>query len=165
MKLIESREARIVTFSKRKRGLFKKADALSTLTGADVGVLLFSPTGKPHFYGSTSIDKIIDKFLELKLDDREQDHVDVGKSNVFEAFEDLCKEVQALDEKEKERIRMYKVMHPGSEIPPDKQRLEHLVAIKLRLDKVRKETKSCIQDKPFKFDLNVVPEPDEEESY
>ncbi|KAH0635580.1 hypothetical protein KY289_035495 [Solanum tuberosum] len=55
MKLIESKEAHAVTFSKRKKGLFKKADEYSTLTGEDVGVLLFSPSGKPYSYGSTSI--------------------------------------------------------------------------------------------------------------
>ncbi|XP_049406370.1 agamous-like MADS-box protein AGL61 [Solanum stenotomum] len=98
MKLFESKEARIVTFSKRKKGLLKKA----TLTRADVGVLLFSPSGKTYSCGSTSIEKIIDKFLELKLDDLQHDHAAVGKSNVFEAFEDLRKEVQALEENEKE---------------------------------------------------------------
>ncbi|MCD7458215.1 hypothetical protein HAX54_037558 [Datura stramonium] len=165
MKLIESENARTVSFSKRKKNLFKKADEFSTLTGADVGVILFSPSGKPYSYGSTSIEKITDKFLELKLDDSQRDQADVGKSNVFEAYDDLCKELDALNKKEKERIQRYEVMHPGSEVPPDKHRLEQLMSIKLRLDKVEKEAKSGGQAKLFEFDLNVVPEPDEEESF
>ncbi|KAG5621321.1 hypothetical protein H5410_006539 [Solanum commersonii] len=32
----------------------------------------------------------------------------------------------------------YKILYPDSEIPPDKQRLEQLVALKLRLDKMKK---------------------------
>lgn len=134
MKLIESKEARTVTFSKRKKGLFKKADEYSNLTGANVGVLLISPSGRPYSYGSTSIENITDKFLELKLDNHQRDHADLDKSNVFEAFEDLRKEVHALNE-----------MHPHIEISPDKQRLEHrleqFVSIKSRLDKVKKERK------------------------
>ncbi|KAK4352763.1 hypothetical protein RND71_028281 [Anisodus tanguticus] len=98
MKLIEFKVARSVTFLKRKRSLFKKASELSNLTGAYVGVLLFSPSGKLS-YGSMSIEKITYKFLELKLDECQHDHVDVGKSNVFEAFEDLRKELQELNEK------------------------------------------------------------------
>ncbi|XP_015086823.1 agamous-like MADS-box protein AGL29 [Solanum pennellii] len=90
MKLIESKEAHTVTFPKWEKGLFKKTDENSTLTGADVGVLLFSPSGKPYSYGSTSKDEITHKFFNLKLEDRQGEgaHVDVGKSNVFEAFEE-----------------------------------------------------------------------------
>ncbi|KAH0737290.1 hypothetical protein KY290_035995 [Solanum tuberosum] len=111
MKLIESKEAHNVTFSKRKKGLFKKEDKYSTLTGADVG--LFSPSGKPYSYGSTSIDEITDKSFDLKLDDRqgEGDHADVGKSNVFEAFEELRKEIQALDKKQKEHPQSGILLH------------------------------------------------------
>ncbi|XP_055812050.1 agamous-like MADS-box protein AGL29 [Solanum dulcamara] len=145
MKLIESKKAHTFTFSKRKKSLFKKANEYSTLTGAYVGVLFFSPSGKPYSYGSKGIEKITNKFLELKLDDRQRDHADVGKSNVLEAFEDLCKEVQALIEKEKE--------HPRSNILSDKHMLEQFMAIKLRLDKVKKERKG-----------KCIPEPEEEES-
>ncbi|KAK4350002.1 hypothetical protein RND71_029315 [Anisodus tanguticus] len=104
MKLIESKDARTVSFSKRKKSLFKKANELSTLTGADVGVLLISPSGKPYSYGSTSIENIIDKFLEMKLADRQRDYADLGKSYVFEAFEDLSKQLQTVEEKEKDRV-------------------------------------------------------------
>ncbi|KAH0632590.1 agamous-like MADS-box protein AGL29 [Solanum tuberosum] len=141
MKLIESKEAQNVTFSKRKKGLFKKEDKYSTLTGADVG--LFSPSGKPYSYGSTSIDEITDKSFDLKLDDRqgEGDHADVGKSNVFEAFEELRKEIQALDKKQKE--------HPHSDILLHKYMLEYM-AIKSRLDKIKKDKKGKSIHEPEK---------------
>ncbi|MQM08143.1 hypothetical protein Taro_040997 [Colocasia esculenta] len=45
--------ARQVTFSKRRRGLFKKAQELSVLCDAQVGVVVFSSTGKLFEYSST----------------------------------------------------------------------------------------------------------------
>ncbi|KAJ8550014.1 hypothetical protein K7X08_033721 [Anisodus acutangulus] len=89
MKLVESKKARYVTFSKRKLSLFKKVDELSTLTEEDVGVLFFSPSGKPYSHGSTSIEKLTDKFLEWKLNNP-QDQAGVGKLHVFQEFDDLC---------------------------------------------------------------------------
>ncbi|KAK4347888.1 hypothetical protein RND71_034227 [Anisodus tanguticus] len=160
MKLVESKEARYVTFSKRKLSLFKKVDELSTLSGADVGVLLFSPSGKLYFHGSTSIEKLTDKFLEWKLNNPQ----DVEKSNVFHTFDDLCKEFQIADEEEENRKRRYRILYPDSEIPPNRQRLEQLVVFKLRLDEIKKEAKNNILAERSKFDLNVVPEPDEGES-
>ncbi|XP_059315747.1 agamous-like MADS-box protein AGL29 [Lycium ferocissimum] len=161
MKLVESKEARYVAFSKRKASLFKKADELSTLAEADVGVFLFSPSGKPYSYGSISIEKIIDKFLQWKLDNPQ---LDVAKSNVFQAFDNICEELQVVNEEEESRKRRFKILYPDSEIPPGKHRLEQLVALKLQLDNIKKEAKSYILAERSKFDLNVVPKPDEGES-
>ncbi|XP_047965697.1 agamous-like MADS-box protein AGL29, partial [Salvia hispanica] len=49
-------------FSKRRSGLFKKASELSTLCGADVGVLVFSPTDNPFSFFSPSMDAVLDRF-------------------------------------------------------------------------------------------------------
>ncbi|KAF8772655.1 hypothetical protein HU200_005620 [Digitaria exilis] len=43
---IENAAARQVTFSKRRRGLFKKAEELAVLCDADVALIVFSATGK-----------------------------------------------------------------------------------------------------------------------
>ncbi|KAK4717797.1 hypothetical protein R3W88_016135 [Solanum pinnatisectum] len=163
MKLIESERARIISFSKRKKTLFQDAEKLATRSGDEVGVVLFSPGGKPFSYGSTSIEEIIDKFLKVKLEDRQHGHVE-GKSIGFEELEDLHKELQALNKKERRRILMYKIMHPSSEIPPDKHMEEQKVAMMLRVKKILNETKNAILGEHFKFDLNVVPEPEEDES-
>ncbi|KAF3620777.1 hypothetical protein T459_00615 [Capsicum annuum] len=149
MNLIESKEARTVAFSKRKNGLGKKAKDYSNLTGADVGFILFTQAGKPHSYGSPSIEKIIDKFHELKQNDSQQNHTDMSKTNVFEAFEDLRKEVQAFKEKDL-----------GSELPTDKHILENKLkqfeAYKLRLDKIKNEIKGDVQAEQFKFISEVA---------
>ena len=55
IKKIDNATARQVTFSKRRRGLFKKAEELSTLCDAEVAVMVFSNTGKLfHHSNSTS---------------------------------------------------------------------------------------------------------------
>ncbi|RWW44743.1 hypothetical protein BHE74_00049476 [Ensete ventricosum] len=46
IKKIDNTAARQVTFSKRRRGLFKKAAELSVLCDADVALIVFSSTGK-----------------------------------------------------------------------------------------------------------------------
>ncbi|KAJ1258605.1 hypothetical protein BS78_10G088900 [Paspalum vaginatum] len=62
IQLIENTAARQVTFSKRRRGLFKKAQELSVLCDADVALVVFSSTGKLSQFASSSINGIIDKY-------------------------------------------------------------------------------------------------------
>jgi hypothetical protein len=50
---IENAAARQVTYSKRRRGLFKKADELAVLCDADVALVVFSATGKLSQFAST----------------------------------------------------------------------------------------------------------------
>ncbi|RXH92657.1 hypothetical protein DVH24_033553 [Malus domestica] len=45
--------ARQVTFSKRRRGIFKKAGELSILCESEVGVIIFSQTGKLFDFSSS----------------------------------------------------------------------------------------------------------------
>ncbi|GMH20367.1 hypothetical protein Nepgr_022208 [Nepenthes gracilis] len=63
LRRIENEEDRLITFSKRRAGIYKKATEISTLCGVDVGVLLFSPSGKPFTCGVPSIEAVADKFL------------------------------------------------------------------------------------------------------
>ncbi|XP_056159948.1 MADS-box transcription factor 47-like [Syzygium oleosum] len=55
--------ARLVTYSKRRKGLFNKASELSRLCGARVAVVVFSPAGKPCSFGDPSADEIISDYL------------------------------------------------------------------------------------------------------
>ncbi|KAL9258556.1 MADS-box protein SVP-like protein [Drosera capensis] len=58
---IDNATARQVTFSKRRRGLFKKADELSILCDADVALIIYSATGKLFEYSSSSMKSILEK--------------------------------------------------------------------------------------------------------
>ncbi|RCV46206.1 hypothetical protein SEVIR_9G518400v4 [Setaria viridis] len=59
---IDNLAARQVTFSKRRRGLFKKAEELSILCDAEVGLVVFSATGKLFNFASSSMKQIIDRY-------------------------------------------------------------------------------------------------------
>ncbi|XP_068667647.1 MADS-box transcription factor 47-like [Aristolochia californica] len=72
MKKIENRQALQVTFSKRKKGLFKKAEQLSLLTGASVFLVAFSPAGRPFVFGDEGL---LQRYLE-------------GETNIPKAVED-----------------------------------------------------------------------------
>lgn len=61
IKKIDNTTARQVTFSKRRRGLFKKAEELSVLCDADVALIIFSSTGKLFEYSSSSMKEILEK--------------------------------------------------------------------------------------------------------
>ena len=54
MKRIQNPSRRQVTFSKRKNGLLKKAFELSVLCDAEVGLLIFSETGKIYEFASNN---------------------------------------------------------------------------------------------------------------
>uniref|UniRef100_K9LW08 MADS11-like protein 2 n=1 Tax=Iris fulva TaxID=92176 RepID=K9LW08_9ASPA len=58
---IDNVTARQVTFSKRRGGIFKKAHELSILCDAEVGLVIFSATGKLFEYASSSMKDIIEK--------------------------------------------------------------------------------------------------------
>ena len=53
IKKIDYLPARQVTFSKRRRGFFKKAAELSVLCESEVAVVIFSATGKLFDYSSS----------------------------------------------------------------------------------------------------------------
>ncbi|KAL8060908.1 hypothetical protein ABFX02_02G054700 [Erythranthe guttata] len=61
IKKIDNLTARQVTFSKRRRGLFKKAQELSTLCDADIALIVFSATGKLFDYSSSSMMELIQR--------------------------------------------------------------------------------------------------------
>ncbi|OIT37721.1 PREDICTED: MADS-box protein JOINTLESS-like isoform X2 [Nicotiana attenuata] len=61
IKKIDNVTARQVTFSKRRRGLFKKAEELSVLCDADVALIIFSSTGKLFDYSSSSMKEILER--------------------------------------------------------------------------------------------------------
>lgn len=83
IKKIDNVTARQVTFSKRRKGLFKKAEELAVLCDVDVALIMFSATGKLFQYASSSMNDILAKYtlhssniekleepsLELQLED------------------------------------------------------------------------------------------------
>ncbi|XP_027931827.1 MADS-box transcription factor 23-like isoform X1 [Vigna unguiculata] len=63
---IDNSTSRQVTFSKRRNGLLKKARELSILCDAEVGLMVFSSTGKLYDYASTSMKSVFERYNKLK---------------------------------------------------------------------------------------------------
>ncbi|KAG5242006.1 MADS-box transcription factor family protein [Salix suchowensis] len=61
IKKIDNTAARQVTFSKRRRGLFKKAYELSILCDAEIALMVFSATGKLFEFSSSSMGQVIER--------------------------------------------------------------------------------------------------------
>uniref|UniRef100_A0A803MEI9 MADS-box domain-containing protein n=1 Tax=Chenopodium quinoa TaxID=63459 RepID=A0A803MEI9_CHEQI len=82
IKKIDNITARQVTFSKRRRGIFKKAEELSVLCDADIALIIFSATGKLFDFSNSRMKDILarysahanyekkeeEPFLELQLE-------------------------------------------------------------------------------------------------
>ncbi|XXG63594.1 hypothetical protein AAC387_Pa05g1744 [Persea americana] len=69
---IDNSTNRQVTFSKRRNGLLKKAKELAILCDAEVGLIVFSSTGKLYDFSSTSMKSIIDRYNKSKADPRQE---------------------------------------------------------------------------------------------
>ncbi|KAL5753272.1 hypothetical protein ACOSQ2_023779 [Xanthoceras sorbifolium] len=63
---IDNSTSRQVTFSKRRKGLIKKAKELAILCDAEVGLVIFSSTGKLSEYANTSMRTIIERYNHQK---------------------------------------------------------------------------------------------------
>ncbi|XP_021613022.1 MADS-box transcription factor 23 isoform X2 [Manihot esculenta] len=63
---IDNSTSRQVTFSKRRNGLLKKAKELAILCDAEVGVIIFSSTGKLYDFSSTSMKSVIERYNKSK---------------------------------------------------------------------------------------------------
>ncbi|XP_061359987.1 MADS-box transcription factor 27-like [Gastrolobium bilobum] len=62
IKRIDNTTNRQVTFSKRRNGLLKKARELSILCDAEIGLIIFSSTGKLYDFASSSMKSIIERY-------------------------------------------------------------------------------------------------------
>ncbi|OWM77617.1 hypothetical protein CDL15_Pgr017015 [Punica granatum] len=69
----------MITFSKRRSGIYKKASELVAIGGAEVGIVAFSPTEKPYSFRHPFVQAVINKFLNrnasLPADDRREERI------------------------------------------------------------------------------------------
>ncbi|KAB1206674.1 MADS-box protein JOINTLESS [Morella rubra] len=82
IKRIDKKTARQVTFSKRNKGLFKKAMELSTLCDAEIALIVFSATGKRFEYSSLSVQQVIGRYnlhSDQNLNRTDQQSVELQK--------------------------------------------------------------------------------------
>nr|XP_028955714.1 agamous-like MADS-box protein AGL61 [Malus domestica] len=86
IKKINNKNYLKATFSKRRKGLFRKATDLCCLTGATLAVIAFSPGNKPFLFGHPSAESVIDRFLAEQArcasDDRKEEVLESGSAGV-----------------------------------------------------------------------------------
>lgn len=109
IKKIENNSSRKVAFSKRRKGMFKKASELCRLCGAEIAVIVFSPKGRPYSFG----DRVIDKFMaENDETPAVIDHTE-EQMNEDNSSEEMHEELgfwweQSIEDMDLEEIQKYK---------------------------------------------------------
>ncbi|KAI9176763.1 hypothetical protein LWI28_006883 [Acer negundo] len=159
IKKIDNTSARQVTFSKRRRGLFKKAHELSTLCDAEIALIVFSSTGKLSEYSSSSVKQVIEKYnlhlqnlhkfdqpsLELQL---ETSTYEMLSREIAEKTHELRQmrgeELQGLNLEELKKLE--KSLEGGLRCV-DETKEEHLIEENLRLKQRRGTSDSCVNGK------------------
>ncbi|KAI9198638.1 hypothetical protein LWI28_019516 [Acer negundo] len=69
IKEIENKLSRKVAFSKRRKGLFKKAAEICQLCGSQIAIIVFSTKGRLFSYGHPSVEDVVNRFLCESLDE------------------------------------------------------------------------------------------------
>jgi len=124
IELVENKKARNVTFSKRRNGLFKKASDLSILCNARVGIVGFTPGGKPFAFGSPTFEVVTNEYHRGEQGETSRQKVKPSKNrNVNMLNKELSDLTEELEKVEKGKVSM---------VPTDLD-LEELLKVKASL--------------------------------
>ncbi|KAG6692031.1 hypothetical protein I3842_10G092600 [Carya illinoinensis] len=152
MTMVKDGSSRQVTFSKRRNGVFKKANELATLCGAEVAVVAFSPGGKPFSFGQPSVGVVSDRFLHR--DKRKPNHGKnvVGSSKDGAKVSDLTQQLNELlkqlhAEKKRGEMLEKEKEKSGFKAPIiNKLGLQELIELKGSLERLREDIKARVSE-------------------
>ncbi|KAK7246925.1 hypothetical protein RIF29_41796 [Crotalaria pallida] len=163
IKLVKDPNTRQVTFSKRRTGLFKKANELFIMCGAEVAIVVFSPGEKPYSFGHPDVDSVAAKFLEQEpksngpsssSNDANMERLNQQLDDVMDESREEAKKGEVLDEalmqyNNKNQLEDLKELHDSAVTLRDniKERVDELEAVEVML---------MIKEKPVEFDENHV---------
>ncbi|XP_030476888.1 agamous-like MADS-box protein AGL62 [Syzygium oleosum] len=152
MTQIENEDDKLITFSKRRSGIYKKASELVTLCGSDVGVVIFSPTGKPYSFAHPSIESTANRFLDQnpphndRTDTLVESYRRLRTNELNQQHDELVKQVEA----EKARGKVLKRVTEGQngegwwEAPVEDHNVEDLNQMKAQMKELRRNLWSSI---------------------
>ncbi|XP_050234501.1 agamous-like MADS-box protein AGL29 [Mercurialis annua] len=144
MKMVKDTGSRQVTFSKRRSGLFKKANELATLCAAQVAIVVFSPGGKPYSFGYPTLASVAERFLNqesAKKPKASSQEARLEKLN--KELSDLQKQIQI--EKKKGEF-LDKAMKENGYKRIDEMSGDEVVKFKKDLEALREKMKGRVVD-------------------
>ncbi|WCJ38835.1 AGAMOUS-like 64 [Euphorbia peplus] len=109
LKMIKKLDDKLITFPKRRFGVYKKASELDTLTGSQIGFMVYSPAGEPFTFAHPSMEAIVNRFLGRQGGLNDNIHSTV-EANQLADIEELAKQHNVLLEKDKENMRKQKMV-------------------------------------------------------
>ncbi|KAB2601427.1 agamous-like MADS-box protein AGL62 [Pyrus ussuriensis x Pyrus communis] len=140
MKKIENEEVLLVSFSKRRSGVYKKATDMIALSGGEVGIVIFSPSGKPFSYGHPSVDYVINRFMNQNPPENDdytnqfmEAHRQMKISEAMEQYNELLDPLEAVKERQKSLLRKTRTRrnqeHLWWSVPIEELRVDELKQI------------------------------------
>ncbi|XP_019431648.1 PREDICTED: agamous-like MADS-box protein AGL29 [Lupinus angustifolius] len=161
IKMVKDTNTRQVTFSKRRTGLFKKANELSILCGAEVAIVVFSPGNKPYSFGHPDVESVASRFLEQEPRPNVPSSSSSCDANMEKLNQQLNNVMNQLHEEEKKGEVYDKALNQRKKTKLEElQEMLDLAAelkfnVKSRLDDMEAvETMLMIKEKPIEFDEN-----------
>ncbi|KAK2659242.1 hypothetical protein Ddye_005775 [Dipteronia dyeriana] len=150
MKLVKDKASRQVTFSKRRNGVFRKANELVTLCAAEVAIVAFSPGGKPFSFGHPSVEDVSQRFLNA--DSMPKPHGDDPKQEggMQELNQELTEVLKQLEIEKKRGKALDKALADQSTCifkkPITQLNKDELMNLKTALEKLHEDVKSQVSE-------------------
>ncbi|GFP81129.1 agamous-like mads-box protein agl62 [Phtheirospermum japonicum] len=171
MKLITDENARTVTFSKRRAGIFKKATELSILCGAHIAIIIFSLSGRAYSFGHPNVESVAGRFFNRNPMPNMQDpaHGLGARTALLAELKEVCERKSKELEKKKRRGKELDAALESSVLSDEKLsqlNMNELVGLKEKLERLRDDMLRMAAAKqsdgagPSRTrDVDVVPEP------
>lgn len=131
--MVNDRGSRQVTFSKRRNGLFKKANDLATLCGLEIAIVVFSPGGKAFSFGNPNVDDVVDRYLN-----RDSEPITPAGESLERENEELVDLIKELELEKKRGENLEKEM---KSIKIEDLNMDALLELKELLEKLRENVK------------------------
>nr|Q9XGJ4.1 RecName: Full=MADS-box protein GGM13 [Gnetum gnemon]CAB44459.1 putative MADS domain transcription factor GGM13 [Gnetum gnemon] len=121
IKRIENTTNRQVTFSKRRGGLLKKAHELSVLCDAELGLIIFSSSGKLFEYSSasSSMKKIIERYQKVsgaRITEYDNQHLYCEMTRMKNENEKLQTNIRRMMGEDLTSLTMTELHHLGQQL-------------------------------------------------
>lgn len=101
LKRIENKINRQVTFSKRRKGLLKKAKELAVLCDVEVALIVFSTRGKLFAYGSHGTQKTLERYQKCSYSLQDSTAIDRESQNWHFMVNNLRRQKEQLEQDKK----------------------------------------------------------------